>query len=409
VSGYHVVPNPAAPSLIIFEEDFEKVATIFKDLTETGAYAALPGGVRDTYVPQAERYPLLSLEPDEFRGYRMDSGTYLGEAKRALVQAIVAVEGTSNLVSDNFTICPAVSFALLACALAMKEIGITSVLLETPCYYASVEQSLALGFDVHLLPTSIMDGYRLSTEHLAIARKGIGGRCALIVTQPRYGTGANRHATEITRLRKLLSAGDILVIDEAADQTVPAPMARLPLEGDVELWRVRGLTKGLGLNSARMATIIHPIHLRNLFGDVIDYAGGNLDSASLKLMLGIAADPQFYIAQLRASQEFVRSQWLMFGRDLAGLPVHLSPIESGYFSTLRIDTGMEPENFLLWRSRFLEACYDNRMPVVLGSSMYFPYDQTAEIVRINYFSSPENLRKAAQIFGKVLSDVTKTL
>jgi hypothetical protein len=383
------VPNPSAPSLTIFDEDFDEVAAVFKDLTETGTYAALPGGVRDTYVPQAERYPLLSLEPNEFRGYRMDTGTYLGEAKRTLAQAIIAVEGISNLTPDNLTICPAVSFGLLACTLAMKEIGITTVLLEAPCYYASVEQSLALGLDVHLLPTRATDGYRLSPEHLAAARQSVDGRCVLIVTQPRYGTGANRDASEIAHLRSLLSAGDILLIDEAADQTVPAPMACLPLEGDVQLWRVRGLTKGLGLNSARMATIIHPLKLRNLFGDVVDYAGGNLDSASLKLMVGLASDPQFYIAQLRAAQEFVSNQWNMFGRDLMGLPVCLSPIESGYFATLRIDTGTEPENFLLWRQRFLKACYDNRMPVVLGSSMYFPYDRTAEIVRINYFTPPE--------------------
>lgn len=403
---YEVIPNPEAPSLVVFEEDFDEIALIFKDILADASWSALPGGVRDTYIPSAAHYPKISLEANDFRGYRMDTGAYLGDAKHLLAQAIVAVEGSALCDSDNFTICPSVSFALLACLIALKQIGIKSIFLEAPCYYATVEQGHALGFSIYLLPTNNQNGFLVTAEHVSYARKSVLGRCLLVVTQPRYGTGENRTASEIEHLRSQMHSGDFILIDEAADQTVPAPMAQTSFDGEVQLLRIRGLTKGLGLNSARMATVIHSKELRGTFGDIVDYAGGNLDAASLTLMVGIASNPQFYIAQLRAAQEFVRNQREMFEKNLAGLPIRLSKIESGYFATAHIDTGVSPDAFQAWRQQFLEACLKYRMPVVLGSSMYFPYDLTTEIVRINYFSEPKNLQRAAHIFSRVLAEVT---
>lgn len=405
---YEVIPNPEAPSLVVFEEDFDKIALIFKDILADASWSALPGGVRDTYVPSAARYPQISLEANDFRGYRMDTGAYLGDAKRLLAEAIVAVEGSALCDSDNFTICPSVSFALLACLIALKQMGIDSIFLEAPGYYATVEQGHALGLSIYLLPASPQNGFRVTADHVSRARNSVSGRCVLVVTQPRYGTGENRAASEIVHLRSQMRSGDFILVDEAADQTVPAPMAQTPFDGDVRLLRIRGLTKGLGLNSARMATVIHPRELRGAFGDIVDYAGGNLDTASLTLMVGIASNPQFYIAQLRAAQDFVRNQRETFAKNLAGLPIRLSPIESGYFATAHIDTGVPPVAFQAWRQRFLEACLKYRMPVVLGSSMYFPYDLTTEIVRINYFSEPNNLQRAAYVFSMVLAEVTRS-
>lgn len=405
---YEIIPNPEAPSLVVFEEDFDQIALVFKDILADASWSALPGGVWDTYVPEAKQYQPISLSANDFRGYRMDAGTYLGDAKRVLSEAIIAVEGANLCHCDNFTICPSVSFALLTCLLALKRMGIGSVLLEAPGYYATVEQAHALGLAIYLLPGSPTNGFRVTADHVTQACKEVPGRCVLVVTQPRYGTGENRVASEISKLRSQMRPGDVILVDEAADQTVPAPMGQVPLEGDVLVLRVRGLTKGLGLNSARMATVIHPRDLREAFGDIVDYAGGNLDSASLQMMLGIASNPQFYIAQLRAAQQFVHDQWETFGRNLRGLPIRLSPIESGYFATAHIDTGVPPADFEAWRRQFLQACLKYRMPVVLGSSMYFPYDLTTEIVRINYFSEPNNLRKAAQLLPKILDEVRRS-
>lgn len=409
MNHYEIIPNPAAESLVIFKEDFDDIAFLFKDILSNETWSALPGGVRDTYIPRASNYPNIYLDANDFRGYKMDTGDYLGEAKQILVNAMIAVEGDSLCNDDNFTICPSVSFALLACLISLKELGVTSVLLEAPTYYATVEQAKVLGLSIYLLPTLATDQYRLTLEHLRLARQSVQGRCALVLTQPRYGTGVNRQAGEILNLRASMQKGDIILIDEAADQTVPAPMGKICLDGDVQIWRVRGLTKGLGLNSARMATIIHPESLRKAFGDIVDYAGGNLDSASLQLMMGIAKDPNFYIAQLTAAQQFVREQWKALSKGLMGLPIRLSPIESGYFATAHIETKVPPSDFMLWRQTFLNMCLKHKMPVVLGSSMYFPYDLTSEIVRINYFTPPENIHNTAYIFSKVLSDTIKSL
>ena len=399
---YTVLTNPREPNLSVFEEDFDEVAARFSDIVRNKSWAPLPGGVIDTYVPSSAEYSPMTLQANDFRGYRVDSGSYLAAEKSLIGAALSAVEGR-GLDTDDYTLCPSVTFGLFIILLALRRKGIRTIVAELPAYFASIEQATALDFQTFLWPTISSEHYIMSPDDMRFVREHIRGPIVLLVTQPRYGMGFLRSKEYFESLRLELREGDVLIVDEAADQTVPARLGSADHAGDVQLLRVRGLTKGLGLNSARIAAIFHSAEWRESFGELVDYAGGTLDSASVRVMTALSAVPKKYASLLRAAQAYVSTQKAILSGLLHGLPISLSPVESGYIGTAHVRLECRTDEFAVARERFLQICVDEKMPVVLGSSMYFPYDKHTEIFRINYFSTPENIEFSGTVIGKVLS------
>jgi len=402
--SYEILNNPRAPYAHIYAEDFDEVADYFAAIAAEGNLPALPGGVIDTFVPSAERYRPITLTANEFRGYRMDSGSYLASDKKVIAAALALVESRS-ISNDDFTLCPSVSYGLFCVMLALRRRGVPTVVAELPAYFASVEQADSLGFRTLLWPTLPAEGYAMTAADMVDIRSRVQGPLALLVTQPKYGMGYLRPAEDFLQLRGALMPGDFLIVDEAADQSVPAALGQIEAHGEVTLLRVRGLTKGLGLNSARLAAIFHPPELRETFGWIVDYAGGTLDSASLKLAKSFMHMPANYPDLLQAARSYVRSQKNLLQSLLAGSGIALSPLESGYIGTAHIPLQVSPGGFETARQKFLSVCKGHRVPIVRGSSMYFPYDGKSEIVRINYFTSEANLRNS----GKMLALIAETL
>jgi hypothetical protein len=397
---YEILVNPRTPHAKVYAEDFDEVADYFAPLVAEGNLAALPGGVIDTFVPSAERYQPTTLTANEYRGYRMDSGSYLRADKTIIASALSRVEGR-ELSSDDFTLCPSVSHGLLCIMLALRRRGVLTVVAELPAYFASIEQATSLGFRTLLWPTVPEEGYAMTAESVANIRASVQGSLALLVTQPKYGMGFLRPAKELLAFRDALMPGDYLIIDEAADQSVPAVLGSVDMQGDVQILRVRGVTKGLGLNSARLATIFHSPQLRELFSWIVDYAGGTLDSASLKLAKSFMIRPSEYVDLLQAANYYVRSQKNLLQSLLAGTGIVLSPLESGYIGTAHIHLETQQETFEEVRRRFLGVCKTFRVPVVRGSSMYFPYHGKNEIIRINYFTSEANIRSSGKMLALI--------
>ena len=403
MNDYEILINPRTPDAIVFDEDFDDVASYFSDIMKARTWSALPGGVMETFVPFSSHYEKLTLTANDFSGYRIDAGQYISSSKRIIANGLTHVEGR-ELSDSDFTLCPSVSFALLVILMALKRNGIQTVVAELPAYFACIEQALILGFRVLLWPTLSSEGYTIVPNDLEIIRASAPEPIGLLITQPRYGMGFLRSHESIVALRASLRKGDVLIIDEAADQSVPSSLADLSEEGNVVL-RARGLTKGLGLNSARIAAVFHPPQLRALFGEIVDFAGGALDAASLAVAVQLCENPRRYGELLSAALRYVKEQHKVLDRSLYGTRIALSPIKSGYIGTAHIFLPDSPGNFDNVRRVFLECCRSHCMPVVLGSSMYFPYTGDREIIRINYFTPEQNIVAS----GAVLSEVVKLL
>lgn len=391
----------------VFADDFDEVSSLFQNVIKERSWNGLPGGVYDTLVPGEDRYQDIHISPGQFRGYRMDSGPYIAASKEKISEGLLAIEGP-DLTLDDFTLCPSTSSGLLAIMLMLRETGVRNIVLELPAYFAIVEQANALGLNVHLHTTPEDNGYRLEPEDVQKVTAAFPGTpIALFVTQPRYGLGFNRTGDEFAVFCKAMRPEDFLIIDEAADQSTPSPTASLQNAIDrPSVIRVRGLMKGLGLNGARVACIFHPRRLRAKFAEIVDYTGAALDTASLAMAIQVVADQTQYAQYLQFAQNFVRAQFHTLEKLLVGSPIRLSPIESGYIATAAVDTNRPASEFAQWREKFLNVCLREKLPIVLGSSMYFPYDFTKEFVRINYFTPQPLLEKSVNILRRIVKEVT---
>ena len=72
-------------------------------------------------------------------------------------------------------------------------------------------------------------------------------------------------------------------------------------------------------------------------------------------------------------------------------------LENSYIGSLLLDLTVLPGEYAEKRKALLSYCRDRRMPVILSASIGFAFDERLEAVRVNYFTSSENLRSAAQI------------
>lgn len=396
-----ILRNRRDPSLRVYEEDFDIVAGRFKQIIASSTWIALPGAVMDTVVPSAAEYPPLALEASQLKGYKMDTGDVLSPEKAKIGQLLSAFENR-HVTANEYTLTPGVSSGLFFIAAALKKMDVAELIFELPAYFAGIEQAELLGLNVALFPASPKSGYRVLPDDLLEFDRISNDPVALVITQPRYGLGYNRAIDEIATIRRAMKPGDFIIIDEAADQSVPSPFGDIELEGQVRIIRIRGLTKGLGLNSAKIAAIFHPPDMRSLFGEIVDFGGGAIDAVALKVTLDFAENPQRYIAFLNAAQAYVRHQHSILQRFILGLPITLAPIESSYLATAHFATvpGMD---FEMFRQRFLDIAAEIRLPIVRGSCLYFPYDGSGEMVRINYFTPSDNMTRSGKAFQKFSS------
>jgi hypothetical protein len=391
----------------VFDEDFDAVAAQFKSIMRSSSWIALPGAVTETVVPSAEDYSPLTMTACQLRGYRTDNDEVISLEKGIIAGAISAFE-QRELQLDDFTLTPGVSSGLLCIAALLKEMNISEVIFELPAYFAAIEQAELVGLSVALFPSSPDNGYRITPQDLRGMDRLSDGPVALIITQPRYGLGYNRRAEEILALREALNGGDVLIIDEAADQSFPSPLGRICLDGAIPIIRIRGLTKGLGLNSAKIAAILHPNSMREPFGAIVDVTGGALDASTLKLMTELAKEPNRYLNLLSRAQAYVIQQYKLLKQLIHGLPIVLAPIESGYLATAYFPN-LKDLPFDEFRARFLSTAIAIKLPIVRGSSLYFPYDGTGEIIRINYFTSRSNMIDSGRAFQTFISALYENL
>jgi histidinol-phosphate/aromatic aminotransferase/cobyric acid decarboxylase-like protein len=372
----------------------------FADLHHQGAVDADPSGWLTTYSEAESLLQLPTMVKRDFAHYYIDEGTALRVEKESVAELLTAWENRPFSI-DDFTICPSGASASLVVLATLKALGVNRVLIETPCYFATIEQAEQIALNIELIPTYFVDGYRLPDF---LQRERASRPLAIWLTQPRASLGFNQSHEVINRILEELGHGDFLVVDEVTDQSFPATLGRITSRQDRgRLVRIRSFTKAMGLNGFRLAVLIHPTSLREPIVSSLETFGGALDVHSLKTVMAFSEDLPRFKAMLNAANEQVNSLRAKAERLVLNTPLFVNHLTNGYIGSLVADLSDLGRTQKQRRARFLQGCQRMRTPVMLGASSYMAKDPPKEGVRLNFFMQPEHITRGIsnllQIWG----------
>lgn len=386
------------------DDDYEAInKEYFDGILSSGEWSALPVGWLNPHVEAAKFLKLPDLDPRELGAYAVDEGRSLEREKNHILALLSDWEGV-ELSYDAATLCPSVSTATAVVLKALKARGFKNIVFETPAYFATVDQARSLGLNVIQIPSYVEEDFCVPESELARIFRSLEP-CVFWITHPRFVISNNRTPNEIDRFLGNLGERNMLVVDEASEQCYPSVLgvAANPKFRE-NLIRIRGLVKGVGLNGLRISTIFHSEKLRSEIIASLDQSGASIDRYSLFAIQQLASNPNLFRNMLAASRNQVKEL-----NDLAlsisrGSPVAPFKVDNGYMSAVVLKVPMEQMGYALFRTRFLEYCRDNRMPVVLRASMNMAMDERWEGVRVNYFTSRDNIRKTVENLVRFYSE-----
>jgi aspartate/methionine/tyrosine aminotransferase len=389
-------PRENTPEEDIFaEDDYEAInSAYFDEIFKARSWGALPAGWHNPYCEAASLFEPATPDEYSLQHYTLDEGYALEEPKHAILELISTWEGR-GVNYNELTLCPSVSTANLSVLSALKIEGIESIIFETPMYFGTRQQAELLGLKIIRIPCFRDNRFdnSVATFHRGILEQR---RCALWLTQPRFGIGTNQSIDFVCELARLLGPHNVLVIDEAAEQMFPSTLSGL---GPVEctIIRTRGLLKGIGLNGLRTAFVLHPRSWRAKITEVLEAVGASLDRYSLTNAAALAKRPGLFHSMLIHANTQVQRERKNLEVMSLGSWMEPTALENSYIGSLLLDLTVLPGEYAEKRKALLSYCRDRRMPVILSASIGFAFDERLEAVRINYFTSSENLRSAARI------------
>lgn len=396
-------PLPGSGALFFRNDDFYEIhENYFRDLIDQRTWNALPGGISCLQVPVYWGIPDINVESRDLSGYRFDTSPYLANAKEKAAKLLTAWLAQSCSKS-TFTLCPSISHGLLALLWTVKDIGIKNVFFEAPAYYASVVQATKLEMAPRLLPTNVDKGFEISPDDISYLNERYG-RYAIVLTQPKYGTGADRSITNLRKCLEVMSDDCIVIIDEAVDQAFPATLPPNIADNlNLSIFRLRGFMKPMAMNGIKAAACFHPSALSGPIRAALEATGGTLDAYAARFLEQCSDDTALFQALCQKARSTVAERARQFATAAMGNHQTVIPIENGYFGVLKIDLTLGHRCFEKQRTRLLETARDEGVPLQLGASMYFPCDSRHEYIRINYFSEPENLLRSARMIKHLLN------
>jgi histidinol-phosphate/aromatic aminotransferase/cobyric acid decarboxylase-like protein len=368
--------------------------TFFQDIWDSGDIYADPSGWHDTESQAAGLLPKILLNENALGRYYLDEGNTLGDLKDHILQLLEFWE-KRHVDKEEMTLYSSVSTATAAILIALKRLGAKTVLFETPAYGVTVNQARYSGYKIVLIPTYHRDNFALTVEpHLLKNSHPV----VLWLTQPRMSLGFDQEESFIETLLDKISVSDFLVVDEATEQRYPSVLSRF--FGKVrsrQVLRIRGLLKPLGLNGLRLACVLHSSSLRSSLENTQEVLGASLDLYSLQMAAELAQKKDIFSTMLSVANTQVTALRRKAELLALGSGITVSRLVNGYMGSVFIPFKGRKENYNKYRRELLNYCRSRRMPVILGSSMFFAFDPEWEQIRLNYFSREHHILRAMEV------------
>lgn len=381
-------------------DDYDEInAQYFNELRKSGSYLD-PSGWLDTTSNALSLLPFSELEINGFQSYYADYSTNLGNMKESLVDLLGAWDECQYSL-DEVTVCQSATAASVLVLDLLRTRGVRTVLFESPCYFASIDQCSSLGMVGKRIPAHIQNGYavQITSEYI----KG-ASPCAIWITQPRIGLGYNQEIHRIQELVEMLSPEDYLVIDEAVEQMFPSILCSISPQRSPKVLKIRSLLKSCGLNGIRLSFVIHHKKYRPILERALDRYNPSIDYFSLNMASRLAKQPELFRNMLLTSNQQTTQLRKRAEGASEGSLLHVNSLVNGYIGSLSIDFGTKTfSSYQDVRRRFLSQCQQRMVPVILGASMSFALDHRHEHIRLNFFNREhhvldgiEQLRQAAE-------------
>lgn len=368
-------------------DDYDEInAEFFNDLRRQGDYLD-PSGWLDTASNALAYLPVNDFDPQGFQSYYGDHSTNLGSTKEALLDLLGRWDETKYLPAE-VTVCQSATAASVLALDLLRANGVKTILFESPCYFASLDQCFALGLSSKRLPSYADDDFALS-----FTREYIRGAspCALWITQPRIALGYNQSESIVRGYLEMLSSDDFLVIDEALEQSFPTLLRAISPIRHPQIIKIRSLLKSCGLNGVRLSFVLHHGRHRPTLEHALDRYNPSVDYFSLQVGHRLSQDPRVFRTMLSVANEQT-TRLRKRAEVIAGKTLHVHPLVNGYIGSMAIDLGTRSfDDYLRARRVFLEYCGKNRVPVIMGASMSFAVDSRFEYVRLNFFNREHHI------------------
>jgi histidinol-phosphate/aromatic aminotransferase/cobyric acid decarboxylase-like protein len=387
--------NATRPRRLFRPNDFDSVYYgSFQEIWDSGQVYADPSGWRDTESRAAALLPAIQIEEAALGRYYLDEGNTLGGLKSQILDLVGSWEKRC-LALEEITLYNSVSTAASAVLVTLKRRGARTVVFETPAYGVTVNQARQLGYRVVLVPTYYEEGFVLTVDHELLRRDG---PVVMWLTQPRMSLGFDQSEEHVENLLSALSPLDYLVVDEATEQRYPPVLSGVSVKDRSQrVLRIRGILKGLGLNGLRLACVLHSSELREGLESAQDVIGASLDLFSLQMAAELAKRKDVFLTMLSVANTQVTSLRRRAELLALGSQVRVSHLVNGYMGSVFIPLNGGKAKYKLNRDKLVSYCRTKRMPVILGSSMFFAFDPQWEQIRFNYFSRESHVIRAMEV------------
>lgn len=371
---------------MFLKDDFDSVAdTFFSQLRESGdLYSDL------SYWYESDPIATRVLQNSYIAKYRSDYNDSLKGSKQYFIKCIEEWD-LQHFDYDNITICSSATSASLMTQIFLKDKGVKNIYFETPAYYGSLEHADVLGINKILIPTYFIDNFEIQQDYLNKFKDDSVIK-ALWICQPRFGLGYNQDIALIDKYIALLNDNDYLIIDEATEQLFPSLLHKYNYKKFPNIIKYRSFFKPIGINGPRISFIIHHEKYRKNYQNILELVQGAIDCFSLEFAIEKIKNIDFFRTLLTISNNQVRDINLKVFKLCNYSNLIALKHVNGYIGSLAVKLN-NCESFQTQRIKLLMFCKEIKVPVILGSSMYFAVDDNYEYVRITYFNSEESILK----------------
>lgn len=347
-----------------------------------------PSGWLDTTSNAVGLLPLTELDILGFQSYYADYSTNLGAMKESLAE-LLGVWDCCRYSFDEITVCQSATAASVLVLDVLRTRGVKTVLFESPCYFASIDQCATLGIVGKRIPTYATNNYnmQLSPAYLRGA-----GPCAIWITQPRIGLGYNQIESHVQQLVEMLYPEDYLVIDEAVEQIFPSVLRNISPQKTPNVIKIRSLLKSCGLNGIRLSFVIHHRKNRVAMEHALDRFNPSIDYFSLSTANQLARRPDIFQTMLQISNQQTTQLRKTAETISRGDVIKVNHLENGYIGSVSIDFGTKTlSSYKDVRKKLLTQCSLRKVPIILGASLSFALDLRHEHIRLNFFNREHHI------------------
>jgi aspartate/methionine/tyrosine aminotransferase len=379
------------PDLFLPDDFFKVDQKYFKLLRDKKEIEADPSYWFDSDSPID-----ISCQGYDLKTYRIDFNHSLENEKVRLIETISSWD-SQQYTYDDLTICNSSTSASYIILGFLKE-RIDTLFIETPAYYATIEQSQMLGIKVVKIPTYISNGFQINAEFFNSLHNA-KGKIGIWISQPRFGLGLNQPHEGLTLLLSFLRDDDFLIVDEATEQLFPSHLSEFNFKKRKNILKYRSFMKPLGFNGPRLAYILHHSDYRNLIQCHMEITQGAIDCFSLAYVTKILSNKEEFERILKAANKYVNNLRSKMESLVRGTNLKVIPLENGYIGSVAYYYDQEGDPSRL-RKQLLSYCKHVKCPIILGSGLYFAIDPRYEFIRINYFNTEYNVMTGIQLILK---------